>query len=404
MTTPTGTTTPPTTAPPAAADPSLALSVPERGVRNGIRAGGSPMALVPTTFLEAQSFAAVLANSSIVPKAFKGKPEDVFLAILLGAEVGFPPATALRMIHVIEGTPALSAKALSAVVLNSSLCEYLEVVETTAERCTWKTKRVGRPEQTRTWTIAMAEAARLTHKDNWKNYPHRMLSSRAKKDLCDDVYPEIVAGLYTEDEAIDMVEMTPGQFSAPPPPPGSGPVLVPDEKPKPKNAKAPKPTPPTEAKPDAKPEGAIDAEFTETKTTPAAAAPNGGLPPDAARDEAFAKAKENARVIEEERAKKAAEDKAAADAKAAAESKPADDDFGTDEPGSNVEIVGPTEGAHPDANFKLFSVFLRQANDALALDKVKALWVPWSKQDQPGHAHAPRMREAFAKRKSELGL
>lgn len=393
--------------PPPVTDPTQALTVPERSVRNNIRGGNTPMALVPTTFLEAQSFAAVLANSSLVPRAFKGKPEDVFLAILLGAEVGFAPATALRMIHVIEGTPALSAKALSAVVLNSSLCEYLEVVETTPERCTWKTKRVGRPEQTRTWTIEMANAAGLTKKDNWRNYPHRMLSSRAKKDLCDDVYPEIVAGLYTEDEALDLVETTPGNFSAPPPPPpGSGPVLVPDEKPKAKSTKAAKTETKTAPAPtDTKPTDVVDAEFTETKTTPAAA-PSGGLPPDAARDEAFAKAKENARVIEEERAKKAAEDKAAADAKAAAETKtePAGDDFGDSEPGASSEVTGPVEGAAPDANFKLFSVFLKQAGDALALDKVKSLWVPWSKADQPGATFAPRMREAFAKRKSELGL
>src|SRR6185437_10998228 len=48
----------------------------------------SPFSFAPTNFSEALQFADRLAKSELVPKAFQGKPQDVLVAMQLGAEVG----------------------------------------------------------------------------------------------------------------------------------------------------------------------------------------------------------------------------------------------------------------------------------------------------------------------------
>ncbi len=42
----------------------------------------------PVTFTEARQFAEELASSSLVPKAYTGKPQDILVAMQWGAEIG----------------------------------------------------------------------------------------------------------------------------------------------------------------------------------------------------------------------------------------------------------------------------------------------------------------------------
>jgi hypothetical protein len=176
--------------------------------RDGIEAGATrPAALVPGTFLEAQAFCAALASSDLVPAKLKDRAADVLVIVLSGIEVGLAPMQSLRLYHVINGVPRLSADGMAAVVSASPLCEYLEVLDSTEARSTWRTKKRGRGEQTLTWTIEKAKGAGLLtdprSKDRWTAYPGAMLNARCKAELCRLVYPEVVAGLYSTEEARD---------------------------------------------------------------------------------------------------------------------------------------------------------------------------------------------------------
>lgn len=196
--------------------------------RDGIEAGATrPAALVPSTFLEAQAFCAALASSDLVPTKLKDRAADVLVIVLSGIEVGLAPMQSLRLHHVINGVPRLSADGMAAIVSASPLCEYLEVLESSELRSTWRTRKRGRGEQTLTWTIEQAKRAGLTtdprSKDRWASYPGAMLNARCKAELCRLVYPEVVAGLYSLEEARDgaidaeFVEVArPSGFVAPP--------------------------------------------------------------------------------------------------------------------------------------------------------------------------------------------
>lgn len=127
-------------------------------------------------------------------------PEDALVIMMTGAELGLSVMQSLRGIHVVKGRPVLSADLMGAVVARSPACEYLRVLEMTADTCTVETKRAGHPEPTRmTWTMEDARRAKLGG-DNWAKYPAAMLRARVTAQICRAVYPDLLLGLYTEEE------------------------------------------------------------------------------------------------------------------------------------------------------------------------------------------------------------
>ena len=142
-----------------------------------------------------------LAKSDLVPRAFRGKPADVFLALNLGLELGLSPIASLRSLHVIEGKPSLSADAMVAVVIASGACDYFVCRESSPSSAIYETRRKGTPVASRaSFSIDEAKAAELLGKDNWKKHPKSMLKARAKSMLARDVYPDVLHGIYTPDE------------------------------------------------------------------------------------------------------------------------------------------------------------------------------------------------------------
>jgi hypothetical protein len=157
--------------------------------------------VIRPTLDEDQALADVLAKSTLLPKAMQGKMPDVLVTIMAGREMGLAPMASLRAIHVIEGKPVLSADGMIAVILGSGKAVYFERVEESDTSVTYETLRVGSKTPKRcTWTMQQAKAAALHLKDNWRAYPRAMLASRAKSELARDVYPDVLAGCYTEDE------------------------------------------------------------------------------------------------------------------------------------------------------------------------------------------------------------
>lgn len=141
------------------------------------------------------------------------RPEEAAVILLTGRELGLSPMQSLRGIYVVNKAPVLSADLLVAVVRRSGLCGSWRVVESTPERCTITTTRIGETEPaSRTWTMADAKRAQITGKPIWSQYPAQMLRHRCAADLAREVYPDVVLGLYTPEE-MDSVDRR-----EPPPP------------------------------------------------------------------------------------------------------------------------------------------------------------------------------------------
>lgn len=165
--------------------------------------GGHPFE--PRNIEEALKLAGTLADSGLVPSALRGKPSDVLVVMMKGRELGLGAMAALGSIHVIEGKATLSADLIVGLILKSGKCEYFTLVESTREKATYRTKRKDSPHEVQlTFTIDDARQAGLLGKSNWKAWTPDMLCARCSSRLGREVYPDVAAGLYEEDEGDEI--------------------------------------------------------------------------------------------------------------------------------------------------------------------------------------------------------
>ena len=64
----------------------------------------------PDALAQLEAFAQKIAPSALLPETLRGKPGDVLITIMTGAELGLSPMQSLRSIHVVKGKAILSAE------------------------------------------------------------------------------------------------------------------------------------------------------------------------------------------------------------------------------------------------------------------------------------------------------
>ncbi|MET9957396.1 hypothetical protein ABZ135_38380 [Streptomyces sp. NPDC006339] len=148
----------------------------------------------------AYQMAQKLANTSFVPASLRGKPGDIAAAILAGAELGLKPMATLKSIDIIQGTPALRAHAMRAVLQGQG--HEIELVESTDTRCRMRGRRAGAEAwQEVEWTIDRARLMGLLNKDQWKKNPKGMLVARATGDVSRLIASDALHGMpYVSEE------------------------------------------------------------------------------------------------------------------------------------------------------------------------------------------------------------
>ncbi len=198
-----------------------------------------PARFSPDTIEDVQRIARIFYDGGLMPKHFyddkRVAPEDrrpagiagLSTMIMYGAELGLSPMQAMRMMHVIEGRPVLSAEGCVALIKRSSKCVYFRVVEESDEHCVCETVRRGddgKPEPPHRlkvviWWGAIAEMPKptpgmlyvlptYTQKGDlapaWQRTPGRMVKARCSSWLGHDVYEDVLAGLYSAEEVVDF--------------------------------------------------------------------------------------------------------------------------------------------------------------------------------------------------------
>jgi hypothetical protein len=111
----------------------------------------------------------------------------------------------LQNIAVINGRPSVWGDAMKALVMAHHSCEWIkEVFDDATMAATCVCKRKGQPEQSMRFSKKDAESAGLWGKQGpWKQYPKRMLQMRARGFALRDVWPDVLRGLITSEEAGD---------------------------------------------------------------------------------------------------------------------------------------------------------------------------------------------------------
>lgn len=164
--------------------------------------------LRPASFNELAQFATMAAKSAMVPPSFRGKAEDIMLAVQMGSELGLAPMQALQNIAVINNRPSVWGDALIGLCRASPNCEDIaEKLDGDGENmvATCIAKRRGASPVVARFSVADAKKAGLWGKAGpWQQYPARMLQLRARGFALRDAFPDVLRGLISAEEARDM--------------------------------------------------------------------------------------------------------------------------------------------------------------------------------------------------------
>lgn len=161
---------------------------------------------------QASLLAQSLAKTSFAGQ-FRGKPEEATAAILSGWELGIQPMASLKSIDVIQGTPALRAHAMRALVQSKG--HEIELVESTNTYCKMRGRRLGSEAwQYVEWDIERARLLGLLGKDQWKKQPKTMLIARATGELCRLIASDALHGMpWVAEELGDKVMVGGPEFT-----------------------------------------------------------------------------------------------------------------------------------------------------------------------------------------------
>lgn len=152
-----------------------------------------------------------LASSELVPKSFRGKPQDLFICWAMGYQVGLTPEQSMQCIAVINGKPAMWGDDMLALcmahkdfddIIEEPLLKDLAVV---GYSCV--VKRKGKADKANIFTLDMAKRAGLLAKGGvWTQYPERMLKLRARGFSLRDAFPDALKGIKSREEVEDYID------------------------------------------------------------------------------------------------------------------------------------------------------------------------------------------------------
>jgi hypothetical protein len=156
----------------------------------------------------------LLADSGLLPDAYRKQPANVLYAVEYGEAIGVPPMAAITGIHIIKGKPSASAGLVGALVRKAGHKLRVQGTDTKARASIVRADDPGF-EFVSEWTIERAVTAKLcTLRDgkpyardkngeptSWEKYPGAMLKHRAVTEVARDACEEVLFGLhYTPEE------------------------------------------------------------------------------------------------------------------------------------------------------------------------------------------------------------
>lgn len=177
----------------------------------------------PKHFEHYMNIARIFSKSGLTPKAYIGKPDDCFIAMSTGYQLGLSIEQSLQDIAVINGRPVVWGDGMLAIVMGHPSLEYIkenllndDKGNIVAAQCI--IKRRGHEEHSVVFSIDDAKKAGLLNKPGpWTQYPTRMLQMRARGWACRDKFPDALRGIKMAEEVNDYIEgeVVPNRKSTP---------------------------------------------------------------------------------------------------------------------------------------------------------------------------------------------
>lgn len=160
---------------------------------------GEHIAIIPKTIQELGVMSEGFFKSGFYPNV--KSVQGAMVVIQTGLELGLTPAKAMNQINIINGRPALSAQCMNGLMQARGI--KISTIKNDNTECIISGTRNGVTEEV-SYKMEDAKKAGLDGKDNWKKYPRRMLFARAISELANKIAPDVIMGLYTQEEVEDF--------------------------------------------------------------------------------------------------------------------------------------------------------------------------------------------------------
>lgn len=152
-----------------------------------------------------------LAKSSIIPDNYKGKPQNVIIAVGLARQMNLPPFTVMQNLAIIKGKTSWSGSFSKTLIERTGRFKDLEL-NYVGEKgkdsygCYLSAIRIsdGKVINGPEVTIKMAKEEGWTSNKKWLTLTDLMLAYRCQSFFCRIYCPEAMNGIYTSEEIEDV--------------------------------------------------------------------------------------------------------------------------------------------------------------------------------------------------------
>ncbi len=164
------------------------------------------------TFEHAQRVAKMLASSSLIPEAYRGKVENVMIAMEMGNRMNISPLMVMQNLYIVKGNPGWSGPFVIAIINSSKrFLKDLAFEKSGKEGTddygytafTFNTDG-NKVEGTKVdWKMVKGEGWLDKQGSKWKTMPEQMFRYRSAAFFGRAHAPDLLMGMQTADEIID---------------------------------------------------------------------------------------------------------------------------------------------------------------------------------------------------------
>ncbi len=166
-----------------------------------------------TSFEGACRMAATLAKSSMIPKDYQGNASNTLIALEMSQRLRTSPLMVMQSLFVINGRPSWSSQFIIANINNcgrfKESLQFALFGEGDDRSCyAWTVDLQGKKLEGPTVSIEMAKKEGWYDKNGskWKTMPEIMLRYRAASFFGKMHCPDLLLGISTKEEVIDIVD------------------------------------------------------------------------------------------------------------------------------------------------------------------------------------------------------
>lgn len=182
-----------------------------------------------SVFANAESFnlatrmATALAQSTVVPRAYQGNVGNCMIAIEMASRINTSPMMVMQNLYIVNGNPAWSSQWIIAMINSSKRYKtelQFEFGYDSADEglsCkAWAEDYSGHRVEGPKITMKMAREEGWTTKSGskWKTMPEVMIRYRAASFFGRMNCPDMIMGIYSQEEVIDMGDSYTGPIAA----------------------------------------------------------------------------------------------------------------------------------------------------------------------------------------------